>query len=272
MNNALNLHGYALAAALLVGALPITGNAGYFDEGLVYYSQGEYELALQQFTQGVKAGEEGSDYMLMKMYSEGRGASDQNPVVQQQETFRWTLKTAESGIAQAQYQLAGLYSRGQGTVVDPQQAFRWYQAAARQGHPLAMQQLARRYETGSGVAKNADQAQYWYSIAASELDVYAQKGDPGSQNRLAGMYEEGKGVNTNLQTAMNWYRRAALQGLADAQYNLGRVLVYGDVEHNKAQGTYWLQCAANQGHEGARTVLAKLQGTAKSDVALIDQP
>jgi TPR repeat protein len=204
--------------------------------------------------------------MLMKMHSEGHGTQGAAG------SFHWALKAAESGIAQAQYQLAEMYSQGEGTAVDHQQAFHWYRQAAHQGHPLAMQQLARSYDAGMGVAKNADQARRWYSIAASELDVFAQKGDPGSQNRLASLYETGKGVKTNPQAALAWYRRAALQGLADAQYNLGRLLAFGDVERNLAQAAYWLQQAANSDHKEARTALAHLKKVSSAEVAWIAQP
>lgn len=266
MNNALNLRGCTLVVGLLMSALPLLGNASYFDQGLVHYSQGKYQLAIEQFNQAVKAGEAGADYMLMKMHSEGHGAQGVDG------SFQWALKAAESGIAQAQYTLAQMYSKGEGTPIDPQQAFHWYRQAALQGHPLAMQYVAYGYETGVGVAKNAEEAQRWYVIAASELDVFAQKGDPGSQNRLAALYEQGKGVKTNPQAALAWYKKAAFQGLADAQYNLGRLLAYGDVERNIAQAVYWLQSAAKLGHTDARSMLAKLKNVSPSEVALFDQP
>lgn len=265
MNNALKLRGYTLIASMLMSGLPLVGNASYFDQGLVYYSEGEYQQALEQFNQAVKAGETGADYMLMKMHAEGHGSQESKG------SFHWALKAAQSGIAQAQYQLAEMYSKGHGTEVDYQQAFHWYQQAAVQGYPLAMQPLAHSYEAGLGVAKNSTEAQRWYSIAASELDVFAQKGDAGSQNRLAALYEQGKGVKTNPEAALVWYQKAALQGLADAQYNLGRLLAYGDVDRNFAQAAYWLQSAAKQGHKEAGLALAQLKKTNSSEVALFDQ-
>ena len=171
---------------------------------------------------------------------------------------------------QAQFQLAENYSKGQGTEVDYQQAFHWYKAAADQGHPLAIQQLGYFYEAGLGVARNAEAAQHFYSIAASELDVYAQQGDPALQNRLAVMYEQGKGVKTNLKMALAWYQKAAMQGFADAQYNMGRVLANDTEEQNLAEALYWLEHAASQGHSDARSALARLKRGTKSDVALVD--
>lgn len=254
MDKLLKLIGFMLIASVLICA-PALANDGYFDQALVHYSQGKYQLALQEFQQAAKGGEAGAAYMLMKMHSEGYG---EQPVAA---AFIWAQKAAENGIAQAQYRLAQMYSQGKGTAVDHQQAYHWYQQAALQYHPLAMQQLARYYETGLGVKKNPAEAAHWYAIAASELDVFAQKGDAASQNRLAGLYEQGKGVKINLAAAMKWYRKAALQGLADAQFNLGRLLAYGEIENNPAEAVFWLQRAAQSGHDAASAMLARLAET-----------
>ena len=99
-----------------------------------------------------------------------------------------------------------------------------------------------------------------YLYAASELDVFAQKGDMPSQNNLALMYEQGLGVNKNMQTAQNWYRKAALAGYAESQYHMGRILsgVEG-VESDEAQALYWLEAAAAQGFQKAKSLLARLR-------------
>jgi len=264
MNKALNLRGYSLVAGVLMCGSVWAANSSHFDQGLVHYSQGEFPQALQQFRQAVEAGEAGADYMLMKMNSEGHGGQDAG------DSLRWAQQAANNGIAQAQYRLAQMYANGEGTAVDQPQAFRWYREAALQYHPLAIQQLARCYESGLGVAKDAKQAAHWYGIAAAELDVFAQKGDAGSQNRLAGLYEQGKGVKTNLDIAMTWYRKAAVQGLADAQFNLGRMLAYGEFETNRAEAVYWLQHAVNSGHQEAATMLVRLGKSGKSEVAFVD--
>ena len=281
MTNTLHLRGYLLGAGLLVSASALADNGAmtdsYFDQGLVYYSQGQYQQALAQFHQAVNAGETGADYMLMKMHAEGLvtqgGAQNGTRDVAKDASaaFKWAQKAAESGIAQAQFRLAEMYANGTGTTTDHQKAVHWYRAAARQYHPLAIQQLAHHYETGLGVAKNQVEADRWYGVAASELDVFAQKGDAGSQNRLANLYEQGKGVKTNPPAAANWYRKAALQGLADAQFNLGRLLAYGDIERNLNEAIYWLQMAAKSGHQDARVMLATVTEAAQSEVAFIDQ-
>ena len=42
-----------------------------------------------------------------------------------------------------------------------------------------------------------------------------------AQYNLGVMYYEGRGVAQNYQQALSWYQKAANQGVAGAQYNLG---------------------------------------------------
>ena len=77
-------------------------------------------------------------------------------------------------------------------------------------------------------------------------------------------------MKTNLKMALAWYQKAAMQGFADAQYNMGRVLANDTEEQNLAEALYWLEHAASQGHSDARSALARLKRGTKSDVALVD--
>ena len=49
----------------------------------------------------------------------------------------------------------------------------------------------------------------------------AEQGDASAQYNLGVMYENGHGVEQDDEQAVFWYRKAAEQGYADAQYNLG---------------------------------------------------
>ena len=52
---------------------------------------------------------------------------------------------------------------------------------------------------------------------------------------------------------MRWYRRAAEQGLADAQYNLGVTYIIGKgVPQDYAEAVYWFRQAVEQGHAAAQ--------------------
>ena len=49
----------------------------------------------------------------------------------------------------------------------------------------------------------------------------AEQGDSWAQAALGVAYEQGRGVPQDYAAAVSWYRRAAEQGNADAQLNLG---------------------------------------------------
>ena len=58
-----------------------------------------------------------------------------------------------------------------------------------------------------------------------------------------------------------WYRKAAEQGYAAAQYNLGINYYNGTgVSQNKEEAKKWLRKAANQGYENAKQYLKKWFG------------
>lgn len=75
----------------------------------------------------------------------------------------------------------------------------------------------------------------------------------------------GKGVPKNEEEAVQWYRKAAEQGFAQAQYNLGVCYHYGvGVLINLAEATQWYHKAVAQGYPDAKTQLVKLEQEKKS--------
>ncbi len=85
---------------------------------------------------------------------------------------------AETGDAEAQTALAGLYLDGLGTAIDAAVALRWYRRAAEQGEPVAQQNLGDLYGQGRGVARNLVSAYVWLSLAADQgLRWSAQRRD-----------------------------------------------------------------------------------------------
>ena len=69
-------------------------------------------------------------------------------------------------------------------------------------------------------------------------------------------YHKGKGVPKNKAEAVKWYRKAAEQGDADAQFNLGSMYVQGGgVPVNNIKAYIWFSLAKAQGHKGAASNL-----------------
>jgi len=70
------------------------------------------------------------------------------------------------------------------------------------------------------------------------------------------MYENGSGVKKDYAEAAKWYRKAAMQGAASAQYNLGYMYLNGQgVPQNYAEAEKWYRKAADQGDADALGVL-----------------
>ena len=86
---------------------------------------------------------------------------------------------------------------------------------------------------------------------AKDVESYrkaAKQGDAMAQYNLGVCYHEGQGVEKDYSKAVEWYRKAAEQGNARAQYNLGYCYEKGlGVEQNYTKAVEWLRKAAEQG-------------------------
>jgi len=72
------------------------------------------------------------------------------------------------------------------------------------------------------------------------------------------LYDYGRGVPQDYAEAMRWYRKAADQGNAGAQNNIGTLYDNGQgVRQDLPQARAWMQKAAASGYESAKKWLAK---------------
>ena len=84
----------------------------------------------------------------------------------------------------------------------------------------------------------------------------AEQGDAAAQNDLGSMYLNGFGVTKDTTEAARWYRKSAEQGVAIAQFNYAVRCLHGDgVERDDAEAVLWLSKAADQGHIAATGLL-----------------
>ena len=60
-----------------------------------------------------------------------------------------------------------------------------------------------------------------YAVALKEFQPLAERGDARAQLGRGVLYANGDGVPKDAAESAQWYRRAAEQGYAGAQYNLG---------------------------------------------------
>lgn len=79
------------------------------------------------------------------------------------------IRKAESGDAEAQNELGHLYSvGGDGFPENEEEAFKWYLKAAEQGHANAQHQIGWRYLYGRGVSKDLTKAELWFLKCAAQ--------------------------------------------------------------------------------------------------------
>lgn len=81
----------------------------------------------------------------------------------------------------------------------------------------------------------------------------AEQGNAKAQYNLGNCYCLGEGVKHNYKEAIKWYRKAAEQGNADAQYSLGNCYCFGQgLEQNYQEAAKWYYKAAKQGNANAQ--------------------
>ena len=156
---------------------------------------------------------------------------------------------AEGGNAEAQYAMAALYAVGLGGVSrDEKRAFGYATKAAAQDHARAQYFVAICTEEGRHTKRDAAKARALYEKAAAA-------GHLGALNNLAVLQEE----EGDEKAALAGYTKAA-ESLANAQYNLGRLIEAGKAEGDAAA---LYRKAALQGHPAAQNNLGVMHQTGK---------
>ncbi|MAU96779.1 MAG: exopolysaccharide production negative regulator [Fulvimarina sp.] len=148
------------------------------------------------------------------------------------------------------------------------EAFEALRYAADKGHPGARWKLGRMYAEGDGVPENDYEA-----FKIFEQIVRDQEDENGSYSNaayvasavvaLADYLRVGiadSPVTVDLPRARQFYFHAAsFFGDAEAQFELGRMLLYGEGGRaNPRQAARWLNLAAEKGHVGAKALLGYL--------------
>jgi len=212
-----------------------------------------------------------------------------------EEAFKWFLKSAEIGFDEGQIQVAHFYADGIGVPKDytlaaywngeaaaqgnPKGMYNlglahmlgepgkpdynaandWFMKAAKLGHAYAQYNLARNYDEGRGTEKNLDEAAIWYRKAAKQ-------GFAPAQHALEIFYSNGWGVPRDYEKALEWTLKAARQGLVSAQENAG-ILYQGGwgTAPDFCAAAKWFERAAKQGSKTAQGELKKITDRAECD-------
>ncbi len=96
--------------------------------------------------------------------------------------------------------------------------------------------------------------------SVSTIRLQAENGVASAQYNLGRMYELGIKLPIDKKRAMEWYEKAAEQGFAAAEYRLGISLLYGaDEVHDEPEGKKWLASAASHGQPAAKNMMTILR-------------
>jgi uncharacterized protein len=86
----------------------------------------------------------------------------------------------------------------------------------------------------------------------------AENGNATAQNTLGEKFASGEGMTRNSVEAVKWFRRAAEQGDAEAQFNLGNLChpaslanYAPEIAEARVESYMWFSIAAANGHSGA---------------------
>ena len=190
-------------------------------------------------------------------------------------------ESAERGDSTSQSMLGRHYERGDGVARNMDEAIKWYRKAANQGHIGAQLDLRRlgidvplgrnvpkedaegsRQQRALNNARNNIGEEDWTSLEALINDEsLSERGRPVRvQQTNAAEKEFQRGWSFFQQEkyseAVKWYRKAAEQGHALAQYNLGVCYVHGNgVREDVAEAFKWIKKSAEQGFKEAQYCL-----------------
>ncbi len=101
-----------------------------------------------------------------------------------------------------------------------------------------------------------------FEEAAKWFRKAAEQGNAFAQYNLGQLYRTGQGIPQGFSEAARWYRKAAEHGHVLAQYSLGLMHRMGQgVRQDFSEAERWFRKAAEQGHQGAQSNLGVMYGT-----------
>lgn len=130
--------------------------------------------------------------------------------------------------------------------------------------PEMLQIGENQHTEGNSYVKEEESEIDYDSLSADELISLANNGDVEAMHHLGVAYEYGEdeevlgvlGIEKDLEEAVKWYRKAAEQGYAPAQDDLGDCYYFGDgVDVDYVEAAKWYRRAAEQGDQFAQNSL-----------------
>ncbi len=155
---------------------------------------------------------------------------------------------------------------GFGDVKAAEEKFKALMADAKAGDPAAQNSLGVMYYTGEAVSKNLSGKVLDNDpeLAAGWFYRAAEQGYADAQFNLGLMYANGEGVLQDMEQAAELFKKAAEQGHVDAQNNLGAMYFTGEgMARDEKKAIEWFEKAAAQGNQEARDNLDAIKASGK---------
>ena len=167
--------------------------------------------------------------------------------------FSWLLKVAQRGDAGAERSVAVMYAQGQGVAKDFKAARAWLEKAAAQNEPQALYDLGVLYSREDGVPRDSKTAFSYFLRSAINGDLTAKLS-------LVGAYNTGAGVAKDEKKMEELLEDAAWSGSAQAQANLGLRFSAGAVDGapDYSKSRRWVERAAAQGFAAAEAQMGRM--------------
>lgn len=159
--------------------------------------------------------------------------------------LKWIELAASRGLDTAQHTLGQLYLTGRGVHENWAKGIEWIKRSAAQGNKLAEYDLAGLVDTN---------ASEFSANTTNDLRTNAETGYSGYQLILGLLYKIGApDYPRDEMKALKWLTRAARQGDALAQAELGEIYLRKESKvRNLVQAHMWLNLAVFQGEFQAR--------------------
>ncbi len=118
---------------LLLALTPPGAQADRYDDGMLAYTAGHYDIALSTWKDIADSGHSRAQFILAYMYEFGIAVTANS-----EEAVKWYQRSAEQGYARAQNFLGWMYEMGKGVAQNRAEALKWLRKAADQGSDDAM--------------------------------------------------------------------------------------------------------------------------------------
>ena len=133
---------------------------------------------------------------------------------------------------------------------------------AETGHANAQYQMGLMHTWGVGLPRDEVMAQSWYAKAFERMQIEANRGDGESMADLGLMLDEGQGVERDVQAALEWLKKGVEVNNASAIAYMGDMYLYGHgVPTSVSEAQNWYRQSAELGNDYALTMLTRLEQT-----------